>query len=130
MKNALLPALALVAALAVSAPAAAQDALRAAFAAGQVGEQADGYLGVPSGASVSADVRARLDQVNMGRRAEYTRRAEAAGDTVVNMAAISSCLLFDNVPVGGRYRTAEGQWRQRGAGETPAKHPICARVSQ
>lgn len=129
MKNALLPALALIAALAVAAPASAQDALRQAFAAGQVGEQADGYLGVAPGVQLSADARARMDQVNIGRRAEYTRRAEAEGQTVVAMAAISACLLFDRIPVGGRYRGEDGQWRQRTAGAAVEKPALCSRVS-
>ena len=57
-------------------PAAAESAnpaYNAARAAGQVGEQVDGYLGFPS--SPSADVRRTADDVNIKRRAIYAERA-------------------------------------------------------
>lgn len=125
MKNALISALVLAAAAASAAPAMAQDALRLAYANGQIGEQADGYVGVVPGAQVSADVRARVDQVNIGRRAEYTRRATAQGESVANMAAAATCQLFAAMPVNARYRDEAGQWRQRTASAAVALPSFC-----
>jgi uncharacterized protein len=113
MRNAFLSAFVLAAAAVAAAPAMAQDALRDAYVGGLIGEQADGYVGIVPGAQVSADVRARVDQVNMGRRAEYTRRATAQGESVANMAAAATCQLFANIPMNARYRDQSGVWRQR-----------------
>ena len=102
---------ALVAATAV-VPALAQDAvIEAATAAGTIGEQADGYLGVHG--TAAADVRARLEQVNIKRRAAYTDLATRKGVTVTEVAAATACQLLDSVPSGGWYRDGGGSWRQR-----------------
>ena len=127
MKNALLTVAALVGALALASPAAAQDAvLNQARAAGQVGEQADGYLGIVSGAQVSADVRARVDQNNIRRRALYTQRATERGASVNEMAAAVACEVFQGrIAVGEHYRDEGGQWRQRTAGAPVAVPSFC-----
>ena len=53
----------LVAALMCVAPASAQNdaVVQQARAAGQIGEQADSYLGFVPGAQISADLRGRVD---------------------------------------------------------------------
>ncbi|HRO04146.1 MAG TPA: DUF1318 domain-containing protein, partial [Terricaulis sp.] len=106
MNKALFVSLAMGAIFALAAPAMAQDAvLNQARAAGQVGEQADGYLGVVPGASVSADVRARVDQNNIRRRALYTQRATERGASVNEMAAAVACEVFQGrIAVGEHYR--------------------------
>jgi len=110
-----------VAALALSAGAALaieDPVLNAAINANQVGEQADGYLGVVDGASVSADARARLNQVNLRRRETYTARAQQNGVSVDEYARSFACtLLSKNTPVGASYRT-EGGWQRNSAGVT------------
>lgn len=127
MKNPLLIVAAVAGALALASPAAAQDAvLNQARAAGQVGEQADGYLGVVSGAQVSADVRARVDQNNIRRRALYTQRATERGASVNEMAAAVACEVFQGrIAVGEHYRDEGGQWRQRTAGAPAAMPSFC-----
>jgi uncharacterized protein len=117
-------AAALVAALLIAPQAAAQDAtVEAARAAGQVGEQADGLLGYPTGASPSADVRARVDQINIRRRAAYSERAVASGATPAEMAAAVACQIFSSrIAVGEKYRNEAGQWRQRTA-SAPVEMP-------
>ena len=85
----------LLLAAALAVPALAQsDPLAQARAAGQIGEQADGYLGFVSGASVSADARARMDQFNIRRRAAYTQRAQASNVSANEMAAAVACEIF------------------------------------
>ncbi len=111
-------ALALAAGLASAAPAFAQadSVVEAARAAGTVGEQTDGYLGIVAGASASADVRARVDQINIRRRAAYTERAAASGASANEMAAAVACQIFaSRIDVGERYRNEAGQWVQRTA---------------
>ncbi len=54
-----------------------QDASAQLRASGQVGEQADGYLGLVG--SAPAAVRAQVDSVNIKRRAYYTDLAAKRG---------------------------------------------------
>lgn len=117
----------LLLAAALAVPALAQsDPLAQARAAGQIGEQADGYLGVVSGASVSADARARMDQLNIRRRAAYTQRAQASNVSANEMAAAVACEIFSGrIPVGERYRDESGAWRQRTASAPVAVPSFC-----
>ena len=115
-------------ALLLAAPAQAQnDALvTQARANGAVGEQADGYLGFAPGASISADLRGRVEQINIQRRALYTRRAAERNVSVNEMAAAVACEVFERrIAVGERYRTERGQWRQRTASAPVEKPSFC-----
>ena len=67
-------------------------AYAAARAAGQVGEQVDGYLGFPS--SPGADVRRTADDVNINRRAIYAERASINHSTVEEYAFTTGCSLI------------------------------------
>jgi uncharacterized protein YdbL (DUF1318 family) len=114
--------------LMLAAPAQAQnDAVIAqARAGGQVGEQADGYLGFVPGASISADLRGRVDQNNIQRRALYTRRAAERNVSVNEMAAAVACEVFaGRIALGERYRNEGGQWRQRTASAPVEKPSFC-----
>ena len=123
----LMGAFLLAAALALPAHAQAADAVVAqARAAGEVGEQADGYLGYPSGAQVSADLRAHVDQINIRRRALYTSRASERNVSVNEMAAAVACEIFDGrIAIGERYRDESSQWRQRTASQAVAMPSFC-----
>ncbi|MBL8530421.1 MAG: YdbL family protein [Hyphomonadaceae bacterium] len=116
-------------AMALTTAASAQQAdavLAEARASGAVGEQADGYLGIAPGASISADVRARVDQINIRRRAVYTQRASERDATVNEMAAAVACEIFDGrIAVGERYRDEAGQWRQRTASSPVVRPSFC-----
>lgn len=108
-----------LAALALSlcaAPALAQDAaVTAAIAAGTVGEQADGYLGIKG--SVANDVRAAVDAINIKRRAAYTDLAGKRGVTVADVAAATGCqTLATRVKQGHAYRIGDGAWQVKGEG--------------
>lgn len=86
----------------------------AARASGDVGEQADGYLGfvtAPSGA-----VKAAVDAVNIKRRAIYTDIAAKQNATVQEVAAARGCdQLAKRVAPGQKYK-AGGGWQTRGSG--------------
>lgn len=120
----------LVAAVAAFAiPAAAQQAdavVSQARATGLVGEQADGFLGFVPGASISADLRGRVDQINIRRRGVYTSRAAERNVTVNEMAAAVACEIFSGrIAVGERYRNEAGQWRQRSASQPVEAPSFC-----
>jgi len=112
----------IAAALAVAAPAVAQSdpTVEAARGRGEVGEQADGYLGLRGGAG---DLRSRVDQINIKRRAIYTDLAAKRGVTVADVGAATACELFESrVGPGEYYRDEGGTWQQR-QGSAPVKLP-------
>ena len=85
-------------------------------ASGQVGEQADGYLGIVG--SPSASLRAQVDAVNIKRRAYYTDLAGRRGVKIEEVAASTACELFrSKVSPGQYYRLPDGVWRQRNGNE-------------
>ena len=104
----------------------ADSALTQARANGLIGEQADGYLGFVPGASISADLRGRVDQNNIQRRQLYTRRAAERAVSVNEMAAAVACEVFERrIAMGERYRDEGGQWRQRTASSPVAQPSFC-----
>ncbi len=95
-----------------------QDAAASLRASGQVGEQADGYLGIVG--SAPASVRAEVDSINIRRRAYYTDLAARRGAKIEEVAATTGCeLLRSKVAVGQFYRGADGAWKKREAGPVP-----------
>jgi hypothetical protein len=128
MKRLLLAAL-VAGGLLAAAPAfgqAGDSAVAQARANGLIGEQTDGYLGFVPGASISADLRGRVNQINIQRRSVYTQRAEARGVSVEEVAYAVACDVFRNrIAVGERYRTEAGQWRQRTASEPAERGSRC-----
>ncbi|HYD38198.1 MAG TPA: YdbL family protein [Allosphingosinicella sp.] len=95
-----------------------QDASAQLRASGQVGEQADGYLGLVG--SAGADVRAQVDAVNIKRRAYYTDLAAKRGAKIEEVAATTACELFrTKVAPGQYYRLPDGVWRQRDSAPIP-----------
>jgi uncharacterized protein YdbL (DUF1318 family) len=89
----------------------------AAIAANQVGEQADGYLGLIG--SVAPNVKGRVDQINIRRRAAYTERASQRSVTVDEMARATGCtLIVKNTPSGASWRDDNGSWRKNTGGVT------------
>ncbi|MDF2495000.1 YdbL family protein [Sphingomonas sp.] len=97
-------------------------AYAAARAAGQVGEQPDGYLGVVGAGS--AELRALVNAINIQRKAAYTQKAQASGATVEQLAFTSGCNLIQQTQSGEKYRTPDGTWETRGAG-APTRDPRC-----
>ena len=108
----------------VSAAAWAQrdPAYAAARAAGQIGEQPDGYLGAVGAAS--GDVRALVSSLNIQRKSAYTQKAAATGATVEQLAFTSGCNLILQTQAGEMYRTPGGQWVKRGSG-APERDARC-----
>ncbi|EQB32404.1 YdbL family protein [Sphingobium ummariense] len=109
-------AVALAAGGLVTMPARAQSgAVTAAMAAGTVGEQADGYLGIAG--TVGPDVRSEVESINIKRRAAYTDLAGKRGVTVQDVAASIGCqTLASRVKTGQVYRIGSGPWQTKGDG--------------
>ena len=99
----------------------ADPVVEAARAAGTIGEQSDGFLGVRLPGN--ADLAKRVSQINIQRRAVYTDTAASkTGVTVIDVGAATACQLFrTRVPTGQYYRTPTGEWRKR---ETSAPVPL------
>jgi uncharacterized protein YdbL (DUF1318 family) len=113
------------ASLALSAPAAAQrdPAYEQARAAGQIGEQIDGYLGVVGGGN--ATLRALVDDINIKRRAAYSEKAAAASATLKDYAFTSGCLLIARTKPGEMYQGPDGTTWLRRTDSAPQRHPSC-----
>lgn len=110
-----------VAGLAGTAWAQRDPAYQAARAAGQVGEQPDGYLGVVGGGT--AELRALVANINIQRKAAYTRGAQS-GATVEQFSFVSGCNLIAQTKPGEKYKTPGGSWETRGNGP-PERDPRC-----
>ncbi|MCT2400627.1 YdbL family protein [Novosphingobium sp. HK4-1] len=85
----------------------------AARAAGQIGEQQDGYLGVVG--SQSQDIVKMVRDLNNKRRAVYTEGAAAAKSTVQEYATATACRLLADTKPGEKYQAPDGSWQTRGA---------------
>lgn len=97
------------------------DASATLRASGQVGEQADGYLGIVG--TASTELRSQVDAVNIKRRAFYTELAAKRGAKIEEVAASTACEIFATKVLPGQYyRLPDGIWRQRD-GNTPVPRP-------
>jgi len=90
-------------------------------ASGAAGEQADGYMGVVG--APSGDIRAKVEAVNIRRRAHYTDLAAKRGVKIEEAAATVACeILRDRVAPGQFYRLTDGIWRKRDSAPVPLPH--------
>ena len=96
--------------------------LAAAISSGQVGEQADGFVGVAK--PVSGDVKAQVEALNIKRRAAYTDQASKHGVALSDWAATIGCQTLKRVGTGEAYKLADGVWRTKGA-EPIALPSVC-----
>ncbi|WP_249276505.1 YdbL family protein [Sphingomonas baiyangensis] len=113
---------ALIAGMGSVGHAAQRDPVYAnARAAGQVGEQTDGYLGTIG--AVPAEVRDMVRDINIRRKAAYTRQA-GNQSTVEQFAFVSGCNLIARTEPGEMYQTPGGGWQKRGA-SPPERDPRC-----
>lgn len=79
-----------------------------AKASGKVGERADGYLGVVS--SAPSELQAAVDEINIRRKAVYSRLAEQQNVSVSVIAALSGEKLMGKAAPGEKIMTASGSW--------------------
>jgi uncharacterized protein YdbL (DUF1318 family) len=105
-----------IALLLMSAPAFAdlasdKAAVDAAKAAGTVGEQADGYLGIVSGADGA--VAAAVNEINTGRRQVYSQTAAKSGVTPDAAGQATGAQLIAKVPGGQFFKPLGGAWTKK-----------------
>jgi hypothetical protein len=102
-----------VAALIFAAPTTAwADALGDAKNAGQVGEQADGMLGiVDSGAPAS--VKSLVQSVNAKRRDGYAAIAKKNGTSLDAVAALAGKRNIEKTSAGHYIKPAGGGWKKK-----------------
>ena len=111
----------------VSSAASAQrdPAYAAARAAGQIGEQPNGYLGVVSGGPA---IQAIVDKINIQRKATYAEKAAAAGVTINDQGVTFGCNLIAQTVPGEKYRLpgpgAGGAWATR-TSAPPTRSDAC-----
>jgi uncharacterized protein YdbL (DUF1318 family) len=125
MRNAMLAGIAALTAIGlVAAPALAQrdPAYAAARAAGKIGEQPDGYLGVVGAADKA--LQDLVNDINIKRRAVYTAKAKENNATLEAYALTAGCQAIARTIPGEKYMAPDGSWQTRGSG-APIRDPRC-----
>lgn len=99
--------------LLVAAPAFADDksTVEAAKAAGTVGEQADGYLGIVGGADGA--VTAAVNAINAGRAAVYADIAAKSGTTRDAAGQATGAQQIAKTPSGQYIKPLGGGWTKK-----------------
>jgi len=83
----------------------------AAKAAGKVGEQADGYLGIVAGAD--GTITAAVNTINAGRREVYSQTAAKSGVTPDAAGQATGAQLIAKVPSGQYIKPLGGAWTKK-----------------
>jgi len=86
-------------------------AVDAAKAAGKVGEQADGYLGIVGGADAATSTA--VDDINAGRRAVYTQTAAKSGVSPDAAGQATGAQLIAKTPPGQFIKPIGGSWTKK-----------------
>lgn len=112
-------------AVCLAVPAAAQmsPAIRAAKAAGQIGERYDGFLGYAS--YLPAAVRREVDAINIRRRSHYSRLAASRGVSPQEVGITAGCVTLRSVEAGEAYLLADNAWRRRAPGQSVPVPDYC-----
>ena len=83
----------------------------AAKAAGKVGEQADGYLGIVAGAD--GTITAAVNTISAGRREVYSQTAAKSGVTPDAAGQATGAQLIAKVPSGQYIKPLGGAWTKK-----------------
>ena len=111
-KSAIFAAVALLFSMPAFADLASDKAaVDAAKAAGIVGEQADGYLGIVS--SADGTVTAAVNEINAGRRAVYSQTASKSGTTPDAAGQATGAQLIGRTPAGQYIKPIGGSWTKK-----------------
>ncbi|WP_296716145.1 YdbL family protein [Erythrobacter sp.] len=108
----------------VAAPAMADrdPAYAAARAAGEVGEQPDGYIGIVGPANPA--LQRVVDNINIKRKAVYSEKAKENKATIEAYALSSGCQAIARTTPGEKYRAPDGSWQTR-TSAPPIRDPRC-----
>lgn len=110
------PIAAVLTALTLTAPAHAQIAqakalVDAAKARGDVGEQADGFLGLVRGGD--AALARAVAEINSGRAEVYREAGARAGTSTAAAGAAAAQQQFARTPPGQYIKPAGGSWQRK-----------------
>ncbi|MFZ1989354.1 MAG: YdbL family protein [Alphaproteobacteria bacterium] len=108
MNGVIMALLVVVALFGASTGAFALD-LQSAKAQGLVGEQADGYLGIPSPPG-SDEVQKLVADINLKRRAHYQEIATGNGTTLDAVEALAGQKLVQSAKSGEYVRGTDNVW--------------------
>ena len=97
---------------ALAQSAGAKAAADAAKAAGSVGEQGDGFLGLVTGAADPA-VTAAVAEINAGRAKVYLDIAAKTGVTPAAAGQATALQLVAKLPAGEYYQPLGGAWTRK-----------------
>ncbi len=85
--------------------------LRSAKAAGQIGEQPNGYLGIVT--SASGDVQALVKTINLKRKDVYQKIAGKNGTSLNAVEQMAGKKAMAKTPSGQFVRSASGAWQRK-----------------
>ncbi|MEO0591462.1 MAG: YdbL family protein [Pseudomonadota bacterium] len=97
-------------------------AYAAARAAGHIGEQVDGYLGIV--AQPTPELQRIVDDINIKRRAVYAQKAQENNATVEEYALSVGCQAIARTVPGEKYQAPDRSWKTRTAAP-PERDPRC-----
>jgi len=89
--------------------AASKAVVDEAKAQGILGEQADGYLGMVTGAA-APDIISAMQAINAGRSQAYAQTSQKTGVTPQAAGEATATQLFEKVPAGQYVKPAAGGW--------------------
>lgn len=92
--------------------AAAKATVDAAKAAGTVGEQGDGYLGLVHG-SADAATTAAVNAINAARKQAFASTAAKTGVTPEAAGEAVAKQLFASMPAGNYFKPIGGDWTKK-----------------
>ncbi len=92
--------------------ASAQEMLRTAKNAQQVGEKLDGFLAVVD-KSAPAKVKKMVENTNSLRKNRYQKVASMRGATLESVGKQAAEILFERAVAGDLLESAGGKWKQK-----------------
>ena len=95
---------------AIAQSSGAKATVDAAKAAGTIGEAVDGYLYAVAGANPSGSERAAMEEINIGRKAVYTRLAREQNVSVAVVAALTGEKQVAKARPGEKVLLKDGSW--------------------
>lgn len=95
------------------AASSAKATVDAAIARGEIGEQISGYLGIVEGASPSAAVIDSMKEINIARKAVYTRISSGSPEPASVYARLTGEKQIKNAASGTYVKDATGVWKKK-----------------
>ncbi|MEO0872169.1 MAG: YdbL family protein [Pseudomonadota bacterium] len=97
-------------------------AYAAARAAGKIGEQVDGYLGIV--VEPTPELQRIVDDINIKRRAVYAQKAQENNATMEEYALSVGCQAIARTVPGEKYQAPDRSWKTR-TSAPPERDPRC-----